>query len=510
MKLGIQMRISLPVYLVMFVTFVISFGYIVVDQSISKQKALMAKADNTTQLIALTSIINVWNMDQASTELNVLSFLKDSDLVSIEIKDMQNNQFIKKANEIKGGRLFTETADIIYTKDKIGSVEAVFTDYNIARSIAGLILQFVIILIIALPVTSIFIFLFLSRFTTPIRRLTKIATAISSGESVALADIPGKAEISDLAASFNSMTGQLRDKAESFRNTSDTLGKVIAKAKEIIVSLNSSSKEIEAASQEQTSSASENASAITEVSATLQELTITAKQITNNVGELVYSSEEATKLLQEGAKQLLNTVSELEEVGAISKSNAAQIAELGKRSALINEMVELIKEVANKTNILSINASIEASRSGEAGAGFSVVAAEIRELSKETIESAKKAEVAAREIGDYLSSIIVSSGNESMKVVGSGKIAKGVYENMEKVVSKISNNYSFTQKIDVSIKQQESGSIQAAETMRQMAEIARQSAETARQTLSAAKDIVTYGSELDSTVAGVEQKKNQL
>jgi methyl-accepting chemotaxis protein len=163
-------------------------------------------------------------------------------------------------------------------------------------------------------------------------------------------------------------------------------------------------------------------------------------------------------------------------------------------------MVELIREVANKTNILSITASIEASRSGEAGAGFSVVAAEIRELSKETINSAKSVEKAAREIQDFLNSIIISSESESGKVITSARTVKSIYENVEKLVEIISNNYSFTQKIDVSIKQQESGSKQATDTMKQMAEIARQSAETARQILSAVKDIVTLSSELDDVV----------
>jgi methyl-accepting chemotaxis protein len=348
--------------------------------------------------------------------------------------------------------------------------------------------------------------LFLARrITVPLVNLTKTAVKIAEGDTKLEARAQGTSEVSGLAQAFNSMTGQLRNKAEGFRKTNEILSEVIAKAKEIIVSLNSASKEIEAATQEQTSGANEHASGITEVSATLQQLSITAKQITKNVGELMFSSEEGIRLLKESENQLLLTVTQLDDVGRISKTNAGNIVELGKRSAIINEMVELIKGVANKTNILSINASIEASRSGESGAGFSVVAAEIRELSRETIESAKKAEVAAREIKAFLDSIVVSSENEASKVIGSGKTVKNIFDNMESIVSRINNNYSFTQKIDVSIRQQESGSIQAAETMKQMAEIARQSAEIARQTLSATKDIVAFGTELDRTVAKFDQ-----
>jgi methyl-accepting chemotaxis protein len=341
------------------------------------------------------------------------------------------------------------------------------------------------------------------RLSIPLLDLTRTASRIAEGDMTLVAAVAGSREIASLGQTFNSMTSQLKSRMDGFRQMNEILREIVTSSKDIVVNLNSSSKEIEAAAQE-TSASNENASGITEVSATLQELTITAKQISTNVGELVFSSEETVKLLKDSEKLLLDTVSQLDDVGAISRNNTTQINELGKRSVLINEMVELIKEVANKTNILSINASIEASRSGEAGAGFSVVAAEIRELSKETIESAKKADIAAKEIKDFLNSIIISSENESGKVTGSGKTVRSVFDNVGNIVTKIANNYGFTQKIDMSIKQQENGSIQAAETMRQMAEIARQSAETARQTLSAVKDIVVFSSELEKTVTSVK------
>jgi len=175
---------------------------------------------------------------------------------------------------------------------------------------------------------------------------------------------------------------------------------------------------------------------------------------------------------------------------------------------LIGEMVELIKEIANKTNILSINASIEASRSGEAGSGFAVVAAEIRELSKETVASAKNVEKAAREIEEFIVSVVQTSESESAKVVESGGVVKTIHDDLGAVAEKIGSNYSFTQKIDVSIKQQESGSRQAADTMRQMAEISRQTAGGARETLQVVKEIVTLAEGLDVTIAKFGREEN--
>jgi methyl-accepting chemotaxis protein len=420
-----------------------------------------------------------------------------------EIIEIDN---IKKYQNILNNAYKTKKQNIIFEDEQgnvneLGEVEIYITDQFIQSALFNLMLQSIVQSLILVVVLSSVIFVVLRIFLNkPLKQIINTAARISEGEIDLKAEVAGPKEITTLALAFNSMTDQLKNKAEGFRKNNEILSEIINKSKEIIANLNSSSKEIESAVQEQTSGSNQQASGITEVSATLEELTITAKQITKNIGDLVYSSEEILKTLHENKDQLLKTVLQLEEVGKISLKNAKAIGELGKRSLLINEMVEIIKEVANKTNILSINASIEASRSDEAGKGFSVVAAEIRELSKETINSAKNVEKAAKEIQDFLNSIIMSSESESRKVIESVEIVKKTSNNIESIVDSINNNYSFTQKIDASIKQQESGSKQAADTIKQMAEISRQSAETARQILIVIKDIVALSEGLNQTV----------
>ncbi|MBN2533013.1 MAG: methyl-accepting chemotaxis protein [Spirochaetales bacterium] len=290
------------------------------------------------------------------------------------------------------------------------------------------------------------------------------------------------------------------DLGKAFMMMSKNLYEIISKVQIGIIELVSNTKEIHAAVEEQKAASTEQASSITEVSATLGELSITAKQITMNASELVMASGEVVKELLKGQELLVKTVTQLGEAGQISETNANQIGELGKRSELINELVEIIKEVANKTNILAINASIEASRAGETGKGFSIIAAEIRELSKETITTAKKAEVAAKDITAFINSIITSSRTESKRVVESVDIAKSLHTSLKEVVENINNNYIFTQKIDISIKQQENGSKQAAETMTQMAKIAKESAEIARQIFNSINNIVNMSKDLEISI----------
>ncbi len=514
------------IQLVSILVIMIVYGIILYFGSQAKEiQAMETQTGQIVKRLAANMSILIWNLDNVATDNILTQEIQNPYAAGIVV--MQGGKFWlgmestaaegkKEARHIEDWTTaqprfessFTALREKVVHGDgqgalsDVGEVVLYVTDQPVKAALLALLLQTIGQAVALIVVLSVLMFVVLQVFLDrPLKQITQTALRISEGEIDLQAKVAGSREIATLATTFNSMTTQLKNKAAGFRNANTILTEIIAKAKEMIANLNSSSKEIESAAQEQTSGTNEFASGITEVSATLEELTITARQITKNVGELVFASEEAVQNLKQNEGRLMGTVTQLAEVGDISRRNAQEIGELGKRSVLINEMVELIKEIANKTNILSINASIEASRSGEAGSGFAVVAAEIRELSKETISSAKSVEKTAREIQDLLSSIVISSENESKKVVESGQTVKTIHGDVGQVMGKIGSNYSFTQKIDVSIKQQENGSKQAADTMRQMAEISQQSANTARQILQSVKEIVELAASLEKTIS---------
>lgn len=501
-KWSISIRTKLLLYLLItFFIFSLIILYLVFDLSKSKKRDLLNKIENTSEQMAIAISSAVYNIDNKGVNIITDSFLKDQDIVEIKLIDDTGYVFLDRSRKTEGKKIIKEKP-IVYSGKRIANITIVYSDYLLIKTINRISIQFFLVECFMMITLSIILFIITRQISSPIEKLRTVVQKITSGEMNLTANEKNNIrEVDQLAMSFNLMTAELKKKTSITEEQNFFMEEIIAQSKLSVMNLNSVSKEIEAAAQEQTSASNEHASGITEVSATIEELSITAKQIAKNVGELVFSSEEVIKFLKDSEDQLLITVKQLEDVGFISSKNAQGINDLGKRSAIINEMVEIIKEVANKTNILSINASIEASRSGEGGSGFSVVAAEIRELSKETITSAKNAEKAAKEIRDFLNSIILSTENEALKVNECAKIVNKINKNIEEIITRINNNYSFTQKIDLSIKQQEAGTKQAADTMKQLAEISRESAETARQTLGAVKDIVKLSLDLDKLVS---------
>ncbi|MBN2738888.1 MAG: hypothetical protein JXR70_18040 [Spirochaetales bacterium] len=189
--------------------------------------------------------------------------------------------------------------------------------------------------------------------------------------------------------------------------------------------------------------------------------------------------------------------------------NSIQIKEFGNKSTLITEMVDVTKEGVNTTNMLSIITSIEASRTGENEKGFSFVTAKMRELSKESIASAKKADQSAFELYNFFVAIIISSESESQEKLDMGETTSTAHKKNEEIIKLVTANYSSTQKIDISRKQQERDSAEAAKTIGHMAKNSKKSAEISKQTTIAVKDIVSLEENLLKALKAFDTNSTQ-
>ncbi len=277
-----------------------------------------------------------------------------------------------------------------------------------------------------------------------------------------------------------------------------SLNEILINLEEGIAKLTAASKELEASTQEQISAATEHASGITEVSATIEELSITAKQIAESTEQMVNATKSIVGVLTNNKDTLEKAYEKIAGISKLIEFNAQEIMDLNKKSVFITEMVKIITDVANKTNLLSLNASIEAARAGEVGKGFSVVSAEIRELSKETIASAKKVTTVAEEIKSFIDKIVENSNKEVTEIKESVEKVQEVVNATGLLMNEMNNNYAFLRKIEISTKQQEVGSQQATETMRQMSEVSKQSVEVANQSLNAVKELVDLADHLNT------------
>jgi len=258
----------------------------------------------------------------------------------------------------------------------------------------------------------------------PVLKVVKVAQAIAKGDlSSEDVKIKSKDEVGQLGNALNEMSA----------NLNDMVSQVASAVSEIASStqqLSATSEEMAAGAEEQTSQTSQVATSVEEMSATVQEVAKNAKNASDSSGE-------AGKTAGEGGEIVGQTVSEMEKIAKSVSDLQVVIQGLNKNSEKIGDIVGVIDDVADQTNLLALNAAIEAARAGEQGRGFAVVADEVRKLAERTTASTK-------EIADMVKSIqgdtsqAVSSMEEAGKEVKEGVGVAGKAGNALKKVVEMS------------------------------------------------------------------------
>ena len=297
----------------------------------------------------------------------------------------------------------------------------------------------------------------------------------------------GNDELAALSRATDSMAHHLR---EAIQQVTETSHQVAAASTQIAAS----STEIAASLQSQQEQSSQVSAAVTELSAT-------AAEVSQKTGDAANGSAESGKRANEGSTIVAGSVRQMESISQQVNEASRVVAELGHKSEQIGKIVGVITEIADQTNLLALNAAIEAARAGEHGRGFAVVADEVRKLAERTTKATEEVSRSVREVQDETKSAVVRIEESTQGVTQGVEMVNQAGVALKSIEQSSVGVREMIQAIAQASEQQASASEQIARSMETISTATRQSTEGANQAAKAAEILSTQAESLRSFIA---------
>jgi len=321
----------------------------------------------------------------------------------------------------------------------------------------------------------------------PLDSLVKAANEIANGDlSTEIKDVTAGNEVGELAEDFNKMVKSLR---ALIGNVRDGVAQLTASSEEMAVS----SAQIVTGSHEQNSKS-------TQVAAASHELSATIVEVARNATEAAISAKEANSAAMLGSEIVDRSVESINSIANITKDTAQMMTNLGHLSNEVGKIIQVIEDIASQTNLLALNAAIEAARAGEQGRGFAVVADEVRKLAEKTTKATKEIGTTIKTIQEYTDSAVMSMQNEVTVVEEGVGYVRNAGAALKEIVSQVEEVSTLIQHIATASEQQTTAADQISADIEVVTNITGGAATGAQQIAKTSQNIANLASDLHTTI----------
>jgi methyl-accepting chemotaxis protein WspA len=269
--------------------------------------------------------------------------------------------------------------------------------------------------------------------------------------------------------------------AEGLNRLADDLSALVGQVQRSGVQVNTTATQIAATAREQQTTANEIAATTAEIGATAREISATSRELDKTMSEVSQVAEDTAQLANSGQSALRRMETTMREIMDASSAVTAKLALLSEKTANINSVVTTITKVADQTNLLSLNAAIEAEKAGEYGLGFAVVAMEIRRLADQTAVATYDIERMVKEMQSAVAAGVMGMDKFSEEVRRGVEDVRQVSAQLGQILQQVQTLTPRFQTVNEGMHAQATGAQQISETLLQLNEAAQQTAESLRQ-----------------------------
>ncbi len=358
---------------------------------------------------------------------------------------------------------------------------------SITAQAAGAKISLVLSLLLVIAVALISGFVLMRAIMGPLNNLAQILTVMRTGNLTTRFNNVRADEFGAVQGGFNAMV--------------DDITTLVSQAQRSAVQVTTSVTEIAATSKQQQATATETAATTTQIGATSREIAATSRDLVRTMGEVSYSAEQASALAGAGQVGLQRMEDTMRQVMGAAELVNAKLGILNEKASNINQVVTTIVKVADQTNLLSLNAAIEAEKAGEYGRGFSVVATEVRRLADQTAVATYDIEQMVREIQSAVSAGVMGMDKFSEQVRRGMSEVQEVGEQLSQTIDQVQALAPRVVVLNEGMQAQATGAEQITQALTQLGEATGQTVESLRQASFAIEELNQVAGSLRSGVS---------
>jgi twitching motility protein PilJ len=290
--------------------------------------------------------------------------------------------------------------------------------------------------------------------------------------------------------------------ADSINYAIEALRDLVATIQESALMVDSAAKQTEATAAHLAEASETQSRQISAASDSVAQMAKSVEEVSGNAERSSDVARHSVNIAHKGGDAVRRTIDGMNTIRETIQETSKRIKRLGESSQEIGNIVELINDIAEQTNVLALNASIQASMAGESGRGFAVVADEVQRLAERSANATKQIEVLVRTIQSDTNEAVVSMERSTTDVVGGALLAENAGAALEEIEQVSNQIASLVQNISSSARQQAAQASDITRNMSVLREISAQTAESTSAASSSISKLAELATQLRTSVAG--------
>lgn len=286
-----------------------------------------------------------------------------------------------------------------------------------------------------------------------------------------------------------------------FNKVVQNMNHILNSVTEAVHATASASNEISSSAEQMAAGTQEQSSQSTEIAKSVEEMTKTIFETTQISSKAAQASKQSGDIAKEGGKDVEQTIDGMNRIADVVNKSAITVQALGKSSDQIGEIVQVINDIADQTNLLALNAAIEAARAGEQGRGFAVVADEVRKLAERTSKATKEIATMIKQIQKDTVEAVVSMKAGTQEVERGKALADKAGDSLKKIITYAGDVVEMVNKVATSSEHQSLTADQISKNIDGITTVTHESAQGVQQIAVAAEDLNRLTNNLQELVA---------